>query len=204
MAQSHFLYLMLSKTGTGMGKTIRFVTRYGYNHISLSLDPQFLHWVSFARYVRGVPLAGGFVAESPERYLCLGQPVPVKIFRFEISEDRYQKLSGLFDQANRDDCGMVYNTLSALFTPVGIQFSIPGAYTCLQFANMVLGTSHRSIKALDSRHQSQLIFEGDLRRIVPDSGIRCDRYFIRRGPWGSTLDTPRHFARLCYRRSGCW
>ena len=55
------LYVMLTQTGTWMGKLICLFTHYEFNHVSVSLDPTFRNWVSFARYVRGVPLAGGFV-----------------------------------------------------------------------------------------------------------------------------------------------
>ena len=61
MAGENQLYIMLSRTDTGMGRLIRFFTRYDYNHVSLSLDPRLHSWVSFARYAVDVPLAGGFV-----------------------------------------------------------------------------------------------------------------------------------------------
>ena len=199
MEKTYPLYLMLSRTPTGMGKAIRFFTRYGYNHVSLSLDPEFHQWVSFARYVQGVPLAGGFVTESPERYFCAEGPIPVKIFRLDISEQRYQKLQTLFARAGSASSGLIYNTLGALITPIGLHFTVPGAYTCLEFADAVLEESHRSIKSLDICHRSHLIYEGDLRDLVNDSGNRCGSYFVRRGPWGGTVDTTRHFARLCYR-----
>ena len=190
------LFLMLSRTGTGIGKTIRIFTRYDYNHVSLSLDPNFRRWVSFARYAQGVPLAGGFVAETPERYFSAGGPIQVRIFRIDIPLDRYRKLKVLFSQAGQRDCGLIYNTLGALATPIGLQVPISGAYTCLEFADTVLNESHGSIRSLDFCHRSQLIYEGDLRDLVPDTGIRNDRFFRRRGFLKGSLDTTWHFARL--------
>ncbi|MBR3973468.1 MAG: hypothetical protein IKJ99_05920 [Oscillospiraceae bacterium] len=190
------LFLMLSRTGTGIGKTIRLFTRYDYNHVSLSLDPHFRRWVSFARYAQGVPLAGGFVNESPERYFSSGGPIQVKIFRIDIPLERYRKLKVLFSQAGQNECGLIYNTLSALVTPFGLQVPIAGAYTCLEFADTILEESHGSIRALDICHQGQLIYEGDLRDLVSDTGIRNDRFFRHRGFLKGSLDTTWHFARL--------
>lgn len=193
------LYLMLSRTQTYMGKTIRLFTHYGYNHVSLSLDPRFCRWVSFARYAQGVPLAGGFVSESPERYLSSGSSVQVRIFQVNIPLSRYRKLEALFAQADMPNSGLIYNTFGALTTPIGLHLTVAGAYTCLEFADAVLGASHRSIRALDRDLLPYLIFDGPLQALVTDSGSRIGPYFVRRGPWGGTVDTTVHFARLCHR-----
>lgn len=199
MEESRSLYMMLSRTETSMGKTIRFFTNYDYNHVSLSLDPGFRNWVSFARYAKDVPLAGGFVPESPERFFESQPCVPVKIFRFDIPEERYRKLKALFSQAGQPGCGLIYNSIGALLTPVGLPCPVPGAYTCLEFANAVLEERHPSIRALDAKHQAELIHKGDLHELVSDSGERSSGYFKDRGFWRGTADTLYHFARLLRR-----
>ena len=199
MEKTRSLYLMLSRTGTYTGKVIRLFTHYEYNHVSLSLDPELRQWVSFARYAQGVPLAGGFVTESPERYLCSGGPVQVKIFRIDIPRSRYRKLRMLFAMADQRDSGLIYNTFGAIVTPTGCRWYVPGAYTCLEFANAVLRESHSSIRSLEEAHRDNVIFEGDLRTIAPDTGERVGPFFRRRGFWRGTKDTTWHFARLCRR-----
>lgn len=199
MNQKRELYLMLSQTATGIGKAIRMITQYEYNHVSLSLDPEFRQWVSFARYTQEVPLAGGFVSETPERFCAAGEPVKVKIFRLEISETRYRKLKSLFAQAGNPDCGLIYNTISPIATLFGMQFPIPGAYSCLEFANAVLEKFHPSIQALDEHYGAMLIYEGLLQELAPDCGSREGSYFVHRGFWGGAADTALHFARLVRR-----
>ncbi len=198
MKETKQLYVMLSRTDTTMGKTIRAVTRYGYNHVSLSLDPQFRIWVSFARYTQGVPLAGGFVLESPERYLSNSGSTEVRIFQVEISKSHYAQLKSLFCQAGKK-CGLIYNSFGAFATALGLSFPVSGAYTCLEFANVVLGTSYRSIRQLDKALNAHLIYEGKLADLVCDNGLRDGLYFTRRGIFGGTWDTTRHFARLFIR-----
>lgn len=199
MEKTQPLYLMLSRTDTHMGRIIRLFTRYEYNHVSLSLDPELRQWVSFARYAQGVPLAGGFVTESPERYLWAGAPVQVKVFRIDIPATRFRKLQLLFAMADRADSGLIYNTFGAIMTPTGCRWYVPGAYTCLEFANTVLRESHSSIRSLEDAHRDDLIFEGDLQSVAPDSGERIGPFFRRRGFWNGTKDTTWHFARLCRR-----
>ena len=72
-----YLYVMLSRTDTGMGRFIRFFTREEYNHVSLCVDDSLQKFVSFARYRQDTPLAGGAVAEPPQRLLSCGEAIPV-------------------------------------------------------------------------------------------------------------------------------
>lgn len=190
------LYLMLSRTGTGMGAVIRLFTRYEYNHVSLSLDPELRQFVSFARYVENVPLAGGFVEEPVERLLSTPGPLPVRIFRVDIPEEKAARLEELFALAGQRNSGLIYNTLSALLTPMGLHLRVPGAYTCLEFASTVLERRFRSLKALERYLEPMEVRSGNLRDMASDSGRREDGYFLHRGFFGSTRDTAAHFLRL--------
>lgn len=193
------LYLMLSRTGTGMGAMIRLFTRYEYNHVSLSLDPELRQFVSFARYVQNVPLAGGFVEEPVERLLSTPGPMPVRIFRVEIPDEKAARLAELFRLAGRRDTGLIYNTLSALLTPMGLHLRVPGAYTCLEFASTVLERRFRSLKELDQYLAPMELRHGDLREIAADSGRRNWDYFDRQSLLAGMRDTGAHFARLLAR-----
>lgn len=190
------LYLMISRTGTGIGRMIRAVSRYPYNHVSLSLDPELKRWVSFARYAEDIPLYGGFITESPERYLAAGEDIQVKLFRLEIEESRAQRLEALFSRAGNRDFRLIYNTYDAIAAALGCRLPIPNAYTCLSFACAVLELPCRSIRELDSHLQPRLCYEGPLSGLASDSGNRTDAYFTRLGLLLGTWNTARHFALL--------
>lgn len=196
------LYLMLSRTNTGMGKVIRIFTRGQYNHVSLSLDPALGELVSFARYVRDVPLAGGFVREPAERFLCEEGPLPVRVFRVELDPQREQALSRLFRQAGDRSTGLIYDSLGALLTTWKIPCHIRGAYTCLGFASAVLGRPFGSLRELEAYLEPYEVYHGDLRRLVQDSGDRSAPFFAHRGLLRGTKDTTAHFARLLARLLG--
>lgn len=191
------LYVMLSRTDTGMGRFIRFFTREEYNHVSLCLDSQLQHFVSFARYRQDVPLAGGYVTESTNRLRSCGKIMPVRIFKLQISQSDWQKLNDLFQMADRSS--LVYNSLGALLCGCHIRCSIPGAYTCLQFAEAILGASYPSIKALGDALEPWEIYRGDLFEILEECTEPESAFFCKRGFRYGTLDTFRHFKTLLWR-----
>lgn len=190
------LYVMLTQTGTGMGRLIRLFTHYAFNHVSVSLDPTFRNWVSFARYVRGVPLAGGFVRETPQRLLSAEGSLPVRIFRVELSDEQYQEAARLITNAEQQAPQLIYNTLDALATVIGCRFPLPDTYTCLGFTELLLGRQYTTIRVLNEDLQDCMVYEGNLKDLLGSEAPGDDPYFTRRGILGGTRDTLVHFARL--------
>lgn len=196
MEQTRHLYVMLSRTDTGMGKIIRLFTRSRYNHVSLTLDDQFRSFVSFARYVQDVPLAGGFIREPAERFLCGGGVIPVRIFRLDIPDQKYEQLGALFTLADSRESGLIYNSIGALMSTWHIRCPLPGCYTCLDFASAILGRDFLSLQELEKYLSPNIFREGDLGQLASDSGDRSAHYFTHRGFFRGFGDTARHFAQL--------
>jgi len=194
-----WLYIMISRTDSKMGRIIRTFTKYEYNHVSLTLDPEFRSWVSYARYYHDAPLYGGYIVESAERFLAGGNSVKIKVFRVEISEERYNQLREAFASAGSPESGMIYNTFDALATTWGRSVPVRNAYTCLGFAREVLGMDFRSIGELDSYFEESLVYEGELTDVAYDSGCREDRYFESCGLMHGMWYTLKNLTRLSYR-----
>lgn len=192
-----YLYVMLSRTDTGMGRFIRFFTKEEYNHVSLCMDNNLQHFVSFARYRQDVPLAGGYVTEPPTRLRSCGKTMPVRIFKLEISPSDARKLESLFNMADRSP--LIYNSLGALLSSCHIRCTIPGAYTCLEFAEAVLGESYPTIKSLGDALKPWEIYRGDLFDILEPSSTCEGIFFQKHGFRKGTLDTILHFKRLLWR-----
>lgn len=187
---------MISHTDTGVGKLIRLITGYPYNHVCMTLDPSFRNWVSFARYVQDTPLYGGFIREPVERYLAKGEQIDVRIFAVTISQEKYQALEELFRLAGTRDPRLRYNLLSLVTLTFGFEVPISGAYTCLGFANKVLGTRHKSIKSLNTQLEPNMIYDGSLANLAPDSGCRDDLYFTRLGPLKGAVESLKAIGHL--------
>lgn len=189
------LYLMLSRTNTGMGKVIRKYTGAYFNHVSLTLDRDFRSFVSFARYRQDVPLVGGYIREPAERFLYIPGELPVRIFRIELSDQREAEIAALFDKAGDPETGLIYDSLSALVS----RWHIPGCYTCLGYTSRLLGKPFHSLQELEAHLEPYEYFSGDFRDLVADSGDRTDPFFQTRGLLRGTGDTVVHFAKLLVR-----
>lgn len=199
MEQKRYLYLMISRTDTQIGRIIRVFSRYPYNHVSLSIDPSLREWVSFGRFRRDTPLYAGFIRETVERYLSNDGDTPVRLFRLEISQEKYLRLQHLFSNAGYGETRLIYNLYDAMASCIHVKVSIPGAYTCLSFASMVLAKRYMSIRELNDDLRRFMIYEGPLSSLVPDSGQRSDRYFDRLGVLRGTWRTTKQLADLTTR-----
>lgn len=192
-----YLYVMISRTDTRMGRLIRTFTGEEYNHVSLCLNDNLQQFVSFARYRLNVPLAGGYVTESIARFSACGRVIPVRIFRLKITQEDANKLSSLFQMA--DHTTLVYNSLGALLQSCHLRCSIPGAYTCLEFAGAILGETYPSIQSLSDALAPWEIYRGDLFEIMQFSPDHKSRFLQKRGFRRGTQDTISHFRTLLWR-----
>ena len=199
MEKRYYLYLMVSRTETQIGRIIRVFSRYPYNHVSLSIDPTFREWVSFGRFRRDTPFYAGFIRETVERYLYQNEDTPIRLFRIEISPHKYMKLRQLFDRAGYGDTRLIYNIFEAVASNFHLRLSIPGAYTCLSFADRILDKRYLTVRELCEDLRPYMIYEGPLASLAADSGQRDDRYFQRLGIFRGTWRTTKLFADLTTR-----
>lgn len=153
------IYVVVSRTNTKVGRTIRKITGYDYNHVSISLDDKLNEMYSFARYRNNSFLVGGFVRESILRYRDDENPVKIKMYKIELSESDYNEVLNTIETFKRSSSDYIYDTLGL----VGIKRDRNKAkykmYTCLSFANEVLeranaindGKQIKSIRELQNR-----------------------------------------------------
>ena len=191
MVKTRPLYVMISQTDTAIARLIRAFCQYPYNHVSLTLDPEFKSWYSYARYVHDAPFYGGFVKEPAERFLAASGETNVRIFRVELPAKQAETLEKLFREAGKPGSDKLYNYYDAIASGFGMHMDVPGAHTCLSFACSVLGLNLRSIEELNDHLLPSLIYEGSLSGLVSDSGCRDDLYFtelgLLRGTAASTM-----------------
>lgn len=160
------LYIMISNTNTGVGKLIRKRTKYPYSHVSMTLDPTLSKWVSFARFQKQTVFAGGFVVEDVQRFASLDTYIQVRIFQIPISDEYYDKLSDLFSLAGKDRKYFLYNLFDAFLGAFRHRFRIHGCYTCLGFANAILGTDFIWISELAEYLNDYFFYEGNFWDLV--------------------------------------
>lgn len=199
MIKTRQLFLMISRTDTGMARFIRTFSRYPYNHVSLTLDPSLRRWYSYARYVQDAPFYSGFICEPVERFLAQSGDAQVRIYRLDIPVKKADELDKLLEKAGRTDSGLIYNYFDAVAGTMGCRLPIPNAHTCLSFACRVLERQHLSIQSLSNDLRPYMIYEGSLAALVPDSGSREDLYFTNLGFLNGTAHSAMQLAVLTLR-----
>jgi len=205
------IYIVFSSTSTKMGSFIQFITRYKYNHVSLSFDKNINTMYSFARYNKCIPLVGGFVEESVLRYFDENKKwAQVKICEIPISEEKYIKLKEYIKEIKTKSDEYIYNSFSAALVPIHKKIEIKNSFTCLEFINFILGEFNIEISVkskkffsvydLDCLLSKHLVYEGSLDSHAVINGWGNDCFnFNQSNAASATIKTANHFKRLLVR-----
>lgn len=193
------MYLVFSCTPTLIGKGIRFLTRNEYNHVSLVVDLEGSKMVSFGRFHQNTPLWGGFVFEQENRFIQGEKEAFIKVVDLKGKVDEQRILSLLTPFIEQPDLYR-YNSVSAVTSLLHRGFSIPHAYTCVEFVSFLLDKNDVSVNQLEARYADSVIYEGTYLPFFAEKPALLskedDPYTIilsRRQSWGMTF---RHFASL--------
>lgn len=134
------LYIVFSATPYRMGRAIRAVTHFEYNHVSLALSETGSLY-SFARKYGNVPLCGGFVEESPLRYRNRGRRARIFVCRVPVTEEQHAAVVRRLHAIKRERQRYVYNLFSAAAAPLHRRVNLPRSYTCVEFVVALLAES---------------------------------------------------------------
>ena len=144
MAQK--LYLIFSVPPFKTGTFIRAMTHWQYNHVAVAFDKDLKEMYTFARYYRSVPLYGGFVRDSKERYIYKKKTAYVKICEVPVREDGYRLVKDYIDAINDYPAEDIYNIFSAITVPLKKRVLIRNAFTCAEFAIQILSMAGTEIE----------------------------------------------------------
>lgn len=194
------IYVIFSRTETGMGKMIRKLTKHAYNHVAIALEDSFQMLYSFARYSYNAPLIGGFVKEGYLRYTYMGDAA-VKVARICVSEREYTEILARLAVLLEEKEKMIYNSFGALGSLFGRRLHIRDAYTCIEFAAWLLGKEEiLRIKELEAMLEAHIVFEGKASGLLREYPLEDDQIFLQRKKkrkiWAGTA---AHFGKLTWR-----
>ncbi|MGF6375169.1 hypothetical protein M2140_000203 [Clostridiales Family XIII bacterium PM5-7] len=128
------VYVVVSRTNTLVGKVIRIMTKFEYNHVSVSLCEDIQPMFSFARYRGRSFWRGGFVEESWLRYLYQGKDVSIKVFELETETENYEKIKNEIVNMMENAKDYRYDFSGLLFK----KHQQDNNKTCLSFATEIL------------------------------------------------------------------
>ena len=168
-SQQKYLYVIFSATPYRMGRFIRMVTGYAYNHVAIATEEDLSKLYAFARRFYRTPFYGGFVAEHPCRYHHNGVSAAIRLYRLPLTNRQWDRLQEILLTMRNQADRYLYNHLSALLAPLHIKVKVKNAFTCAEFAVSVLSslgfdfdTRHfYTIGDISDRLESYHIYSGD-------------------------------------------
>ena len=136
--KSHSIYIVLSRTQTGVARVLRTFGGLEYNHVAISLDRDFTELYSFARSEQYGFLTGRLVHETTDRYLVNGENgVPILVYRLPVTEEELNWIRATIREIMADP-QFVYNFFSVVTYPILGGFSTYKAFSCIEFVAYVL------------------------------------------------------------------
>lgn len=173
-----YIYIVLVKAHTGLGRLARMFTNYEYTHSAVCLDKRLTDFATYSRRRHYAPLDAGFMHEYRD-YYTFGKHrrVKVKVFRLPVYNDCYNDILRFISQCE-NDTEQMFNLFSMMTMPFLHGFSIYKAHNCMSFTAKVIALSGAvkldkpfykySIKDMDGLLQGYIWFEGNLKRIASE------------------------------------
>lgn len=192
--EEKYLYVVFSSVPNKLGKIIRTLTRYPYNHISISLDPELKSMYSFARRYYSTPFYGGFVRESISRYHIKNKSSQIQLCRIPITKEQFDSLSEKLHTMLENDQRYIYNHLSAMTSLMHKNVKLTDAYMCTEFVVEILHSvgieidpkAYYSIKDLNKLLHTFAIYTGP----IPETDMYDAVFYMRKPlphPWVATF-----------------
>ena len=201
------IYIVFSATPGKMGRFIRAALRGHYNHVSLAFDEDLSTMYTFARYHANMPLYGGFVCESPRRYVRRGKPSDLKVCRLSVSDSCCHRIRSMVSEMELRSQKYLYNVYSAVFAPLHIRLMIRDSYTCAEFVGDALSFTeldipkgrYHSLKRMEQLLAPYVIYEGCCTLYFRPSDWGADHFPEKLGRISGTAATARSIGRLTAR-----
>lgn len=212
-SEQKYFYIMVSATGTKLGRLIRMATRAHYNHVAVSFDEKMTELWAFARIHYYTPFIGGLVREARYRYtLGKGRKADIKVYRIPVSHEEWQRGRDWVREIYEDD-EYAYNLVSAATFWLRHGVVKYKTFTCSEFASHLLELIRPDLafdkphcKVTPSDFAAKLaeyeIFSGDIAAydgFYKEEGE--EEYFLKFGRWESLKMTARYLRSRYARRN---
>ena len=209
MEEKRFIYIAFLSTPYRMGKFIRKITDFPYNHMAISLSPKMKYFYSFSRHYKNAPFYGGFTKESVLRYRHKGETALIKICAVPVSEENYQdaKKRLVFIENHSEE--YIYNMISAACFPFKTRVRIKRSFTCVEFVLNMLqkyaeipafkNKKFCSIKELSALLEDYKIYEGSADKFFKNADWEEDTFPEEKGKAFYWKKTAQNGKKLVYR-----
>ena len=171
---TEYIYIILVKAMTGLGKFARKLTRYDYTHIAVSFDELLNDFFTFSRRNHYVALDAGIMHEYRSCYAYGDiEEFGAKVFKLPVSKEKLENIFKIvYDLENDKD--YMFNVFSMATMPILHGFRIYKTHNCMSFVGLVIKETDSiemkkqywkySIPELDKLMTDYLFFEGNLKK----------------------------------------
>ena len=157
-------------TGTIPGTIIKFITRYKYSHILLSLDNSLTKMYSFGRKNISNPLNAGFIIEDINgEFFHKFNKTSCRIYKLTITCQQYKKLEEILSGFEHHRDQYKYDIIGLLFKCFLIPITREKHYVCSQFVAEVL----KEAEIYNFNKPTTLVKPKDFEYIENSLGIYC-------------------------------
>ena len=131
------------RTKTSTDRFIRFMTKYDYSHVAISLDKSCEDTYSFGRKKPHSILNGGFVKENKDgAFFKVFNDTTCKIYEVETSDEKYEKLKNIIESMEEKKEIYKYDYLGIAYRFFNIPKTYENRYVCSYFVADVLEKSN--------------------------------------------------------------
>ncbi len=137
--RQEYIYIMLSKTNTLLGRAIQRVLGVPYNHCSLALDDSLETIYSFGRKELRNMFVAGFVQESKSNgFFAAHSNSDIILLRLCVSQEEKERICEIISAFQRGEAPSKYSLLGLMYCYWGIPVERENRLFCSQFVAQVL------------------------------------------------------------------
>ncbi|MFI3230883.1 MAG: hypothetical protein R3Y29_04970 [bacterium] len=173
-----YIYIVVSKTDTLLGKVIQRKLDVNYNHCSISLQEDLESFWAFGRKKINNMFCAGFVEESKSRgFFEKFNTSKIAVIKVPVSGEQYKKLIDNIEVFKHQREQYTFNALGLVYCYLGIDRKRKNKYFCAQFVSEVLNSSdinlldkpdtlvrpHDFLKLVQLEEDFEIIYTGEIR-----------------------------------------
>lgn len=159
------VYILLTMSGTGVSKFMKFFVRSEFIHVSLSFDEDLKTSYSMGRLKVNNPWVGGFVEEHPDTGV-FGKFNPwCEVLKLDIEEERYMKLKSDIEYLKENRKKYTYNYFGVPLIYFKIPHKLKRSFTCTQLVGTLLKRCNNELLR-DIHKDVSLIISNDFYKVL--------------------------------------
>ena len=136
-----YIYIVLVKAMTGLGKFARKFSKYEYTHIAVCLNDKLDDFITFSRKKHYSPFDSGFMHETLDCYAFGNhEKIKLKIFKIPVTLDNKEKIIKYISKIENDK-DYIFNLYSMATMPLFHGFKIYKTLNCMSFVSKIIKLS---------------------------------------------------------------